>query len=349
MRSLVTFIPATIISLIILIIMGVYSKSGLTLYYVIILGLLEIALSFDNAVVNAKVLAKLSNTWRVLFLWVGLPIAVFGMRFIFPVLLVYWTSPLSFSKVINQAFYDPQKYSKALNAGMPLIAGFGACFLLMVFISFLFEYRSKSNPKSNPHQHSECWIGFIENSIFVRWLRGYIWSVACIGIIICIIIWILGWSILGVPNMGWSALLGLIIHQVLYFINQILGREKSSKNTFVSGLMGFCYLEILDASFSFDGVLGAFAITNDILIIFAGLAIGALYVRTMTIYLVKHDVLAKFKYLEHGAFYAIGFLAIMLFLKLFFHIPEWIVASVSILIIVIAIWHSKLEQIKENK
>ena len=129
-----------------------------------------------------------------------------------------------------------------------------------------------------------------------------------------------------VPEIGYSALLGLIIHQVLYYLNQALGHEKAQKNTFVSGLMGFCYLEVLDASFSLDGVLGAFAITSDIIIIFTGLAIGALYVRSMTIYLVKHKVLSKIKYLEHGAFYAIGFLAVVLFLKLFIHVPEWIPA-----------------------
>ena len=339
MRSFATFLPATIISLIILVIMGVYTKSWTTIYYVIILGLLEMALSFDNAVVNAKVLSKLSNLWRGLFLWVGLPIAVFGMRLIFPILLVYWTTPLSFLNVINQAFRDPEGYSASLYLGMPLISGFGACFLFMVFVSFLFEYKSKSNP----HMHEHSWIRFIENSMFVRWLRGYIWSVACIGIIICIIIWLLGWGGLGQPKIGLSALLGLIVHQVLYFLNQFLGREKSAKNTFVSGFMGFCYLEILDASFSLDGVLGAFAITSDILIIFAGLAIGALYVRSMTIYLVKHNILSKFKYLEQGAFYAIGFLALMLFLKMFFHVPELMVATVSILIVVIAIWHSKID------
>ena len=137
--------------------------------------------------------------------------------------------------------------------------------------------------------------------------------------------------------MALSALFGLIIHQILHLLNVYLGREKSSKNTFSSGLLGFCYLEVLDATFSLDGVLGAFAITQDILIIFAGLGIGALYVRSMTIYLVRHQVLAKFKYLEHGAHYAIGFLAIMLFIKIFGHIPEWIIATGSIGIVILSV------------
>lgn len=335
--SFLAFLPATIISLFILIFMGFYSKSFLTLYYIIILGGLEIALSFDNAVVNAKILSKLSKFWVTMFLWIGLPIAVFGMRFVFPVLLVSLTSSLSFIEVMHQAFYDPELYSKALNASMPLISGFGSCFLLMVFVSFLFEYQAPNNP----HNHDNYWIGFIEKSKLVLWLRECKLAIALIGVLICIIFWLLGWHVLGVPNVGYSALLGLVIHQVLYYINQALGREKSTKNTFISGLMGFCYLEVLDASFSFDGVLGAFAITSDIIIIFTGLAIGALYVRSMTVYLVKHKVLSKIKYLEHGAFYAIGFLAIILFLKLFIHIPEWIPASVSIMIILLAIWSSK--------
>jgi uncharacterized protein len=324
-RSLVAFIPATIISIIIIVIMAIYTKSALSIYYVLILAALELALSFDNAVVNARVLNKLTPIWQNLFLWVGLPIAVFGMRFLFPLILVYFTTDLSFSAVAHKALYYPDEYTQSLNLGMPLIGAFGACFLFMVFVSFLLE------------PHTNHWLKFLEQSFWIKALRKYFWSPIVIGMIVCLIIWLISYLVYARSDIALSALFGLIAHQILHLLNMYLGREKSAKNTFASGLIGFCYLEVLDASFSFDGVLGAFAITQDILIIFAGLGIGALYVRSMTIYLVRHKVLAKFKYLEHGAHYAIGFLAIMLFIKIFGHIPEWIIATGSIGIVILSV------------
>jgi hypothetical protein len=86
----------------------------------------------------------------------------------------------------------------------------------------------------------------------------------------------------------------------------------------------FLYLEVLDASFSFDGVVGAFAISKNILIIMAGLGIGALYVRSLTILLVDKGTLAAYRFLEHGAFYAIGALAATMLIGTFLHIPEYI-------------------------
>jgi hypothetical protein len=102
----------------------------------------------------------------------------------------------------------------------------------------------------------------------------------------------------------------------------------------------FLYLEVLDASFSFDGVVGAFAITNNLFIIMIGLGIGAMFVRSLTIMLVEKGTLSEFRYLEHGAFYAIGILAIIMFANTIFHIPEVITGLIGAAFIGLSLWSS---------
>jgi hypothetical protein len=103
-------------------------------------------------------------------------------------------------------------------------------------------------------------------------------------------------------------------------------------------------LEILDASFSFDGVIGAFALSSDIFIIMVGLGIGAMYVRSITIHLVEAGTLTEYKYLEHGAHYAIGALALIMFIKMFTEVNELIVGGLGIAFIIVALIHSKLSK-----
>jgi hypothetical protein len=106
------------------------------------------------------------------------------------------------------------------------------------------------------------------------------------------------------------------------------------------GIGGFLYLEVLDASFSFDGVIGAFAITNDVVIIMLGLAIGAMFVRSLTIFLVEKGTLDEFVYLEHGAHYAIGILAVIMLLSIKYHIPEIFTGLIGVAFIVASLWSS---------
>ncbi len=107
-----------------------------------------------------------------------------------------------------------------------------------------------------------------------------------------------------------------------------------------NGLAGFIYLEILDASFSFDGVIGAFALTGDIWLIALGLGVGALFVRSLTIFLVERGTLAKFRFLEHGAHYAIFFLGAIMLLKIHFHIGELVTGGIGFGFIAAAFLHS---------
>ena len=105
------------------------------------------------------------------------------------------------------------------------------------------------------------------------------------------------------------------------------------------------YLEILDASFSLDGVIGAFAITNDIMLIIAGLGAGAIWVRSMTVYLMRVGMLSKYKYMEHGAHWAILALGVIMLVKLY-HVdpPEWFVGSLGLVFIVTAVISSVIEK-----
>jgi len=121
-----------------------------------------------------------------------------------------------------------------------------------------------------------------------------------------------------------------------------------------AGFGGFLYLEVLDASFSFDGVIGAFAITSDVVIIMLGLAIGAMFVRSMTIYLVDKGTLDAYIYLEHGAHYAIGALAfIMLASSTGVHIPEVVTGLIGVAFIIWAviasIQYTKRQLLKAGK
>jgi hypothetical protein len=95
----------------------------------------------------------------------------------------------------------------------------------------------------------------------------------------------------------------------------------------------FLYLEVLDASFSFDGVVGAFAITNNLFVIMIGLSIGAFFVRSLTILFVEKETLQEFAYLEHGAFYAIGSLAILMMTSPVLHVPEWITGLIGAILL----------------
>ncbi|HIO95776.1 MAG TPA: DUF475 domain-containing protein [Campylobacterales bacterium] len=110
-------------------------------------------------------------------------------------------------------------------------------------------------------------------------------------------------------------------------------------------MMGFLYLEVLDASFSFDGVIGAFALSGDIFIIMIGLGIGAMFVRSLTLYMLEKKTLTEYRYLEHGAHYAILALAVIMLSKIFIHINEVIVGTVGISFIAVAVYHL----IKANK
>jgi hypothetical protein len=141
-----------------------------------------------------------------------------------------------------------------------------------------------------------------------------------------------------------SGLTGIILFVAVNSLDVFFENEEEGEaivNTAKrSGVMGFIYLEILDASFSFDGVIGAFAITQDIVIIMLGLTIGAMFVRSMTIYLVKKGTLDEYVFLEHGAHYAIGVLAFIMLISIVHHVPEIVTGLTGVAFIVVSLYSS---------
>ncbi|MDX3775241.1 DUF475 domain-containing protein [Chromatiaceae bacterium AAb-1] len=299
----------------------------------IILSIMEVSLSFDNAVVNASVLRNWDAFWRKLFLTVGILIAVFGMRLVFPLLIVGITADLGMVEVARLALNDPKEYSEKLMTHHAEIAAFGGMFLLLVFLNFLFDDGKETH-----------WFHWLEHRL------SSLASVPAMSVFIALIaLLIMAGAVEGDNKLVvvMAGIWGIVIYVGVKALGHLLGKEShdakanGSSNIVKAGIGGFLYLEVLDASFSFDGVIGAFAITSDVVIIMLGLAIGAFFVRSMTIYLVEKGTLESYIFLEHGAHYAIGALAaIMLFSGTGVHVPEVLTGLIGVAFIVWAVLSS---------
>ena len=302
---------------------------------VTILAIMEVSLSFDNAIVNASILKTWNDYWKKLFLTLGILVAVFGMRLLFPLVIVSQTADLSLIEVWNLALSNPDEYSNKLVSHHAEISAFGGIFLLLVFLNFIFDESKKVH-----------WLGIVEEKL------GLLGKIKAISIFISILNLLLCLSFVTKENkfiVLVAGLWGVIVYIGVDIVSSVL--EKEENDSTISNIVrqgsigGFLYLEVLDASFSFDGVIGAFAITKDIVVIMIGLGIGAMFVRSLTIYLVEKETLNKYIYLEHGAHYAIGILALIMLLSMSFHIPEIITGLIGVGFIMLSLWSS----IKYNK
>lgn len=314
----------------------------------VMLILLEIVFSFDNAAVNARYLTKLNAFWRKMFLTVGVLIAVFGMRLIFPFVIVEITAGLGPIEAWQLAMekgdpHTPGTYGYILEQAHPTIAAFGGAFLLMLFLNFMFDAERDST-----------WISWLEKPLIKAGHFDALPILFTLGAVIAASQWLAPegkeFTVLFSGVMG--VLIFIAVNGLAVFM-EARQEEKDASLAQVVLLSGkaafsmFLFLEVLDASFSFDGVLGAFAITSDPVIIALGLGVGALYVRSMTIYLVDHNALEEITFMEHGAHYAIGALASLLILTIHFSIPDWIIGLVGLVFIAISIWWS-FEDKKRN-
>lgn len=299
----------------------------LGLFAAAILIVLETSLSFDNAVVNAKVLAKMSPVWQRRFLTWGMLIAVFGMRVLFPLMMVSFVAHLSISDTLGLALNAPEEYAAHLTSAHIQIAAFGGIFLLMVFLDFMFD-----------HEKELHWLGFVEAPL------ARIGNIQFIEMVLALVVLVGLTQYLPAAdqlNAMVSGISGLVLYVILNSLNSFMEDSmKVTGNMASAGLTSFLYLEVLDASFSFDGVIGAFAITNDVVIIMLGLGVGALFVRSMTISLVRHGTLNEYIYLSHGAHYAVGALAVIMLTSLFRHVPEVITGLIGLVFILAGLWSS---------
>ncbi len=313
--------------------------SGLFSFLLIgtVLAALEIALSFDNAIVNANKLEDMTPEWQQRFLTWGILIAVFGMRIVFPLLIVTVFAWLSPWEALRLALVAPEQYSHIMKQSHGSIAAFGGTFLMMVSLTFFVdEDKSVHWLKGLEHKLRKCGS-----------VRGFEIALVLV-VVICISTALPEYKRL---NFLFSAILGLLVFTLVDGLGTYL--DNSSKSLTAAGAKGgfgaFMYLEVLDASFSFDGVIGAFALTSNILLIAIGLGIGAMYVRSMTIMLVEKGTLQHFRYLEHGAFYSIFALSLIMFMQSLWHIPEMITGGVGVMMIGLALLSSIRHNQRENR
>ncbi|KFI07099.1 DUF475 domain-containing protein [Massilia sp. BSC265] len=297
-----------------------------------ILSVMEVSLSFDNAVVNASVLKGWDEFWLKLFLGLGMIIAVFGMRLVFPLVIVAVAADLGMMDVWNLALTNPKEFSGHLTEHHAEVAAFGGMFLLLVFLNFLLDDEKEVH-----------WLGNIERKL------GSLGKVSSISVLVALgaLLYSTSWIAEGQKMIVLVAgLWGILVYIGVDMISSLLEKSESDASSDVGemvkrgGIGGFLYLEVLDASFSFDGVIGAFAITSDVVIIMLGLAIGAMFVRSMTVYLVRQGTLDEFVYLEHGAHYAIGILAVIMLVSMHMHVPELITGGVGLAFILASLWSS---------
>lgn len=308
------------------------------LWIIVVLSVLEISLSFDNAVVNASVLKEMDDVWQRRFLTWGIAFAVFGMRVVFPLAIVAIAAGLGPVETVKLSLNDPQRYEEIVSSAHVGIAGFGGAFLAMVGLKFFFDLDKEVH-----------WIGTIE-----RFLAKFAALPAAEIALLLLAMW--GISTMLSPDEALTFLvagiLGLVTFIAVEGINTILELKEEAARlqgaVVRSGLGGFLYLNVLDASFSFDGVIGAFALSNNMIVIALGLSIGAMFVRSMTIHLVKQGTLAQYRFLEHGAFWAIIVLGAIMLLSAKFHIPETITGLIGAILIGLSLWwsirHNRLEQ-----
>ncbi|MCW0192439.1 DUF475 domain-containing protein [Rhodococcus erythropolis] len=333
------------ISIIAMIVAFIYGGPE-ALFLVIILSILEISLSFDNAVINATVLRRMSDFWQKIFLTIGIVIAVFGMRLVFPLVIVWAASGLGPVAALDLALNPPAddaayfangepSYETILTDAHPQIAAFGGMFLLMLFLGFIFEEREIT------------WLSWLEKPL------ARIGKLDQLSVVVAGIVLVLSGSFLAaddkVSTVMISGVLGMITYIAVNGLGELFnlpeegeeeettksgGPTEFAKATGKAGFFLFLYLEVLDASFSFDGVIGAFAITADPIIIALGLGfVGAMFVRSITVFLVRKGTLSDYVYLEHGAHWAIGALAVILMVSIGVHINEIITGLVGVFLI----------------
>lgn len=304
----------------------------------IVLGILEVSLSFDNAVLNATILRKMSPFWQKLFLTVGIVIAVFGMRLIFPIAIVSLAAGINPFDALQLALqkgdpHQPGTYGYIFASVHPVVAAFGGMFLLLLFLNFVLEERKIT------------WLTWVEKPL------AKLGKVPFMSIGIAVLA-LLG-AALVLPEserarVMVAGLIGIFVFFVVHGLGEAFKRygEKKAAHTAAkavgkAGFFLFLYLEVLDATLSFDGAIGAFAITPDPIIIALGLGlIGAMFVRSLTVYMVKRKTLESLVHLEHGAHWAIGALAVMLLVSMSHHLNEFATGAVGVFIIGAALYTS---------
>jgi len=274
---------------------------------VVILGLclFEVISSVDNAVVNAHILKTMPEKYRKIFLFWGLLFAVFVMRGLLPFAIVWVANPsLSLWQVVSSTFSGSPEITHYIEQSKPLLLLGGGVYLFFVFLAWLFLEEKK---------YAFLVEGFIH--------RQGVWFYAFASVLTTLIVY---FSLKQNPILALAATIGVSAFFITDgFKKNSEEKEKQLLDPNMSAWSKILYLEVLDASFSIDGVIGAFAFTISVPLIILGNGLGALVVREMTIRGI--DLITKFAYLKNGAMYAIGSLGFVMILESFGQeFPFWL-------------------------
>jgi uncharacterized protein len=272
--------------------------------------LFEVISSIDNAIINAEVLSTMGAKARRWFLLYGIIIAVFLVRGLLPWLIVWLATPgLGPIQALTATFSSDPRVIEAVEKSSPMLLVGGGVFLIFLFFHWLF-LESKN-------------FGLRGERFFYK---NGVWFYSIISIILAVIVWL---ALDRNPLMAFGAVVGSTAFFITHgFKQNAEQREKDLTNKNLSDLSKIFYLEVIDSTFSIDGVLGAFAFTLAVPLILIGNGIGALVVRQLTMGNIER--IKKYAYLKNGAMYSILFLGIIMILDSFsFHIPSWLSPTVT--------------------
>jgi hypothetical protein len=294
------------------------------LFVASILGVMEVSLSFDNAVVNASVLKNMSERWQRRFLTWGMLVAVFGARFLLPILIVAAMTGHNLYDVAIMALRQPDEYARHLTDAHIRISAFGGMYLLLVFLGFLLQSEKTLH-----------WIAFIERRLSRLGKLESIEVVTALGVLLAAQHFLPMEERLNALIAG---LAGVILFVLVKSLSALFETAESAGGALRrAGFMSFLYLEILDLSFSFDGVIGAFALSKNVVVIMLGLTIGAMFVRSLTVFLVHKQTLEEYLFLEHGAHYAIGALAVLMLVGMVVKVSEVVTGLTGVVFILLSL------------
>lgn len=276
--------------------------------FIIIFGLVifEAISSVDNAIVNAHVLKTMSEKWRKIFLVWGIFTAVFLIRGLLPFMIVWLSVPeIGLAGAFNAMFGSSTEISQLIEERKGIILIGAGVFLLLVYLHWLF--LEKKDPFFVPDKLIKPSYG--------------VWFFAFTAIILVTLLYLARHSV----YLMLAAAIGNAVFFIMYGFREQAEKQEHAlhdKQSHMSNFSKLMYLEVLDASFSFDGVVGAFAFTTSIPLIFIGNGIGALVVRQLTVKGINK--VAQYKWLKNGAMTSIGILGLFIILKSFgVHIPEY--------------------------
>lgn len=309
------------------------------LLIVALLAVLEVVLSFDNAAINVKLLRRLSSGWQKAFLRVGILFAVAGMRLTLPTLVASICGSISPVHAARLAVTNPQLYAEYFQRGQLQLAVFGGVYLLQIFLSYVLQ-----------EQEDGYWLQWLERRLArVDTEFGKaglaVFAIASTAVLALTVTWSSH-----AASVFAAGVISIALYHVVNLLNGKAGKASAKEQT-QTGLTGwlallvFLQLELQDATFSMDSVMGGFAFTQFIVLIMAGSAIGALYVRTMTIHLLSLRGLDVFPYVVRAAYWAIGVLPFMMWL----HVPGAWTGGICTALLVAAFLHNLYDNGREAR